>query len=77
MSDAKISPVPADTARRAHLNDAQYREMYQRSIDDPEGFWAEQAKEIVTWAKPWDRVMECDYHKADIRWFDGAKLNVC
>ena len=77
MSDDKIYPVPADTARRAHLNDAQYREMYQRSIDDPEGFWAEQAKEFVTWSKPWDRVMECDFHKADIRWFDGAKLNVC
>ena len=77
MPDDKIYRVPADTARRAHLNDAQYQAMYQRSIDDPEGFWAEQADEFVTWSKPWDRVMECDFQKASIRWFEGAKLNVC
>ncbi len=32
--------------------------MYQRSVEDPNGFWAEQAKEFVTWSKPWDSVMD-------------------
>ncbi len=40
MSEVKVYPVPADAAARAWVNDAQYQEMYQRSIGDPEGFWA-------------------------------------
>jgi len=51
--------------------------MYQRSIDDPEGFWAAQAEELVSWSKPWDTVMNVDFNKADIKWFEGATLNAC
>ncbi|MEW8500996.1 MAG: acetyl-coenzyme A synthetase N-terminal domain-containing protein, partial [Candidatus Thiodiazotropha taylori] len=43
MSENKVYPVPADFAAQANVNDAQYQEMYQRSISDPEGFWSEQA----------------------------------
>lgn len=50
--------------------------MYERSITDPEGFWGEKADEFVTWFKKWDRVMNCDYNTADIKWFEGGKLNV-
>jgi len=76
MSETKVYDVPASFASHAHVTDQQYQEMYQRSIDDPEGFWAEQAEELLTWYKPWDRVLEWDYHQADIRWFEGGKLNV-
>ena len=75
MSEQKIYDVPAAVAAHAHLNDAQYQELYQRSISDPEAFWAEQAEEFVTWFKPWDKVSDWDFHKAHIRWFEGAKLN--
>src|SRR5688572_13227976 len=52
-----------------------YREFYQRSIDDPEGFWAEQAK-IVDWHKPWKKVL--DYSKPPFRsWFVGGETNLC
>ncbi|MFT5115064.1 MAG: acetyl-CoA synthetase [Parasphingorhabdus sp.] len=77
MSDIKTYPVPAEVSSRAHIDKQKYDEMYQHSITDPEGFWAEQAKEFVTWFKPWDKVMDVDYHKANIRWFDGGKTNVC
>ena len=77
MADEKVYPVPADAAAHAHITDAQYKEMYQRSVDDPEGFWAEQAEKFVTWFKPWDEVLKWDFHKAKIRWFDDAELNVC
>ena len=77
MSEDKVYPVPAEVAARAHIDETRYNEMYKRSIEDPEGFWAEQAQEFVTWSKPWDTVMSVDYHKADIRWFEGGKLNVC
>jgi acetyl-CoA synthetase len=76
MSEVKTYDVPAGFAANAHINEEQYRAMYQRSVDDPEGFWAEQAEQFLTWDKPWDKVLDWDYHKAHIRWFDGAKLNV-
>ena len=76
MSAEKIYDVPAEITASAHVNDAQYQAMYQRSVDDPEGFWAEQAQRFVTWFKPWDRVMDYDFHSARISWFEGARLNV-
>ncbi len=52
--------------------------MYQQSIDDPEGFWGEQAENYVTWFKPWDKVLDWSFMEDDlhIEWFKGAKLNV-
>ncbi len=76
MSEVKVYPVPEAVAKRAHITADQYDEMYQRSIDDPEGFWAEQAEKFVSWSKPWDKVMDYDFHKANIKWFEGGKLNV-
>ncbi|HKK06051.1 MAG TPA: acetate--CoA ligase [Gammaproteobacteria bacterium] len=76
MSEAKLYDVPAEIAKQAHIDADHYQAMYQRSVDDPEGFWAEQAESFLTWFKPWDKVLEWDFHKADIRWFDGGKLNV-
>ena len=77
MSDVKVYQVPADAAGRAHVSEAEYGAMYRRSVEDPDGFWAEQAGRFVTWMKPWTRVSEWDFDKGHIRWFDGAKLNVC
>ncbi len=76
MSDVKVYDVLPDAAARAHLSDQKYQEMYARSVSDPDGFWAEQAKEFVTWFKDWDKVQDWDYHEGKIRWFEGAKLNV-
>jgi acetyl-CoA synthetase len=76
MSEAKIYPVPAEIAAKANVTEAQYQAMYKRSVDDPEGFWGEQAQKYLTWYKPWNKVLDWDFTKANIRWFDGAKLNV-
>ncbi len=77
MSNEKIYPVQADMAARAHLNESQYRTWYAESLENPDAFWARQAKEFVSWSRTWDRVSNWDFHTADIRWFEGAKLNVC
>ena len=79
MSDEKLYPVPAEFAAKSHIDDTHYQAMYQRSIDDPEGFWAEQAEQFITWFKPWDKVLDWSYDKKDlhIKWFEGGKLNVC
>jgi acetyl-CoA synthetase len=76
MSEVKVYPVPAEFAKHAWINEAQYKEMYERSISDPDSFWAEQANQFVSWFKKWDKVLDWDFTKGHIRWFDGAKLNV-
>lgn len=78
MSDSPdtIHDILPDAAARAHINNDQYLEMYNRSIEDPEGFWAEQATEFLDWSKPWDTVRDFDFKKGHIRWFEGATLNV-
>ena len=78
MSEIKTYPVPTDFAAQANVNDEQYQAMYQQSIDDPEGFWAEQAEKYVSWFKKWDKVLDWSFDKDDlhINWFKGAKLNV-
>ena len=76
MSDVKTYPVPADMAQHAWIDAEKYEQMYQRSLEDPAGFWAEQAEEFLHWFRKWDSVMDNDYHKAQIKWFEGGKLNV-
>ena len=76
MSEEKLYPVPAETAAKAHIDAEKYAAMYRQSVDDPEGFWAEQAKAFVTWSKPWDKVLDWDFTAGKIRWFEGGKLNV-
>ncbi len=53
----------------------EYQALYERSINDPEGFWMEMAEDL-TWIKRWDKVMDCDFREARIRWFEGGRLNV-
>ncbi len=77
MSDGKTYDIPAAFAEHAHMDEAQYRAMYSRSIEDPQGFWAEQAERFLDWDKTWDTVLDWDYHKGHIRWFEGGRLNAC
>ncbi|MEL6674495.1 MAG: acetate--CoA ligase [Bacteroidota bacterium] len=54
---------------------ADYQNTYQKSVDNPEGFWAEQA-ETFSWKKKWDKVLAWDFKKPDVKWFLGGKLNI-
>ena len=76
MSDVKIYDVKPEIAAQAHINAETYKTLYQRSIEEPEAFWAEQAEQFLVWSKRWDRVMDYDYPKGAIRWFEGGTLNV-
>ena len=75
MSDSKIYDIPNDVAAGAHINADNYQELYERSISDPNGFWAEQADNFLHWFKKWDKVGEFDFNSGHIRWFEGGKLN--
>ena len=78
MSEKLVYDVPAEFAAKANINAEQYDRLYQSSIDDPEGFWAEQAQHFLSWNKPWDKVMDYnfDLNNLHIKWFQGGKLNV-
>jgi acetyl-CoA synthetase len=75
MTTSKVYPVPQDLAKHAHIDQARYQDMYRQSIEDPQGFWAEQAEQFLSWDRKWDKVWEWDYHEANIKWFEGATLN--
>jgi acetyl-CoA synthetase len=53
----------------------EYNQVYRRSIEDPEGFWGEQANAYLSWDKPWDFVLRYDFNEAEIEWFGGGILN--
>lgn len=73
---SEIHPVDAASLARTWITDAQYQSMYQRSIDDPDGFWAEQADAFLQWNQKWGQVQQADLPSGKIAWFDGATLNV-
>ncbi len=78
MSDDKVYEVPADWQKRAFIDDAKYQEMYARSIKDPNGFWAEQAKRL-DWIKPFSKVKNTSFAPGNvsIKWFEDGTLNAC
>ena len=57
-----------------HLEE--YYQVYRKSVRDPETFWAEVAEEHFMWRKKWDNVLSWDFTKPEIKWFEGAKLNI-
>jgi len=72
----QIYPPPKDFKKRARIKSLKaYREIYRRSVDDPEGFWSERAQEL-SWLKKWNKVLDYDFHDARVRWFEGGKINV-
>jgi acetyl-CoA synthetase len=74
LKETRIFAPPAEFAREAHIQSrAQFDEMYQRSINDPEGFWAEVAGEFH-WNTAWERVLE--WKRPYARWFVGGRTNL-
>ena len=68
--ETNIYPVPEATKERTLITEEQYNELYSRSINDNEGFWADEAKR-VDWIRPFTKVKDVSYAKDDlhIRWF--------
>ena len=54
---------------------AEYQDAYNRSTEQPEDFWAKVASEFL-WRKKWDKVLEWDFHRPDVKWFLNGKLNI-
>jgi len=77
MEENRKFPPPQEFSAKAHIKSLEdYRKLYKRSIEEPEGFWNEQAQNLE-WFQKWDKVL--DYSFKDniyVKWFQGGKLNV-
>ena len=77
MSDASVIPIREDRAKSAWIDEKGYFDLYERSIKDPDGFWAEHGKRI-DWIKPYSKVKDISFDRSNlhIRWFEDGTLNV-
>jgi acetyl-CoA synthetase len=77
MTEERIFNPPVDRQVEAYVKSMdEYRAHYKRSMEDPEGFWAERTEQLISWDKKWDKVLDADLHKPEIKWFKGGKLNI-
>jgi len=74
MAD-RIAP-PAAAIQHTHCTAEQYDMLYRRSLEDPDGFWAEQARRI-DWVSAPTRIANASYDPVDIKWFEDGVLNLC
>ena len=68
--------MPEAVRDRCFINEDQYQAMYERSIEDPDGFWAEQADIFVDWFEKWTDIREANLPAGKVSWFNGGKLNI-
>jgi len=74
LKEVRIFPPPEAFAQAAHVKSlGEYRGLYEASLRDPEGFWAQQA-ETLRWSRKWDRVLE--WNPPFAKWFSGGTLNI-
>jgi acetyl-CoA synthetase len=74
LRENRVFPPPAEFAAKARIKSlAEYEQMYRRSVDDPESFWAEAARELY-WFKPWEKVLE--WNLPWVKWFVGGRINL-
>ena len=75
--ELRVVEPPEWVSERAYISSMEeYEAMYKRSIEDPEGFWAEMAEEYLYWHKKWDSVLEYEFETPRVEWFKGGKTNV-
>jgi acetyl-CoA synthetase len=74
LQETRVFPPPPDFAAAAHITSLdEYQALWNRAKDDCEGFWAEQAQQLIAWSRLWDKVLEWNLPFA--RWFVGGQLN--
>jgi len=75
LGEKKLYEPPDGVKMKAYIKTMEeYKELYRKSIDDPAKFWGELAEQL-DWYKKWDKVLEYDFNKPEVKWFKGGKLN--
>ena len=75
MTKETIYEPSEEIINDAVISNDEFEELYKESINNPDQFWDQQARNYLSWDKEWDVVKESDLVKGDISWFKGAKLN--
>ncbi len=76
LSEKRVFPPSPSASSRAYIKSLkEYELIYKKSVEDPEGFWADVAAANIDWFKKWDKVLEYDFTKPFVKWFEGGKLN--
>ena len=76
MEEKRVFNPPEELRKKAYIKSMdEYKDIYQGSIDDPEGFWGKMAEQL-DWFKKWDKVLVEDFKEGKHEWFVGGKLNV-
>ncbi len=75
MAKETIYEPSEEIINDAVISNDEFEELYKESINNPDQFWDQQARNYLSWDKEWDVVKESDLVKGDISWFKGAKLN--
>ncbi len=76
MAETRIFQPPESVSRQAYISSLEeYKEIYQKSVADPEGFWGKLAEQLH-WYRKWDTVLEENFAAGEHQWFVGGKLNV-
>ncbi|MCF5544493.1 acetate--CoA ligase [Pseudomonas salomonii] len=76
MFDLRTFPRADAVRQAAQLSQDEYQRLYRQSIEQPDTFWAEQAKGFLDWIKPWHTVQHSDITTGAAQWFAGGQLNV-
>ncbi|MGC6372481.1 acetate--CoA ligase [Pseudomonas sp. K2I15] len=76
MFDISTFPTADAVRRAAQLSQEDYQRLYRQSVEQPDTFWAEQAKRFLDWTTPWQTVQKSDIKTGAAQWFAGGQLNV-
>ena len=73
----KLFPPSPEFSKNAWIKSLdEYEALYKRSVEDPEGYWAERAEDALVWTKKWDKVLDWSFDPVPyIKWFEGGELN--
>ena len=72
-TEKRVFPPLAAVRSRAHIKSIEeYGRLYNRSVNEPEQFWAEMAEANLSWSKRWGKVLDYDFQKPYIKWFEGG-----
>ena len=74
---SEIYPVSENFARKAHIDEATYEQMYRASMDEPMAFWSEQSNAFLQWESPWTKLQSADFASGRFAWFEGGRINAC
>ncbi|MCK4777846.1 MAG: acetate--CoA ligase, partial [Actinomycetia bacterium] len=77
LKEERVFPPSDDFSKNAYIKSlVEYREIYKKSLENPERFWGKQAETLIDWFERWNTVLDYDFNEPYIKWFQGGKLNV-